>query len=302
MRGLEPRSIVVFSRDEKKQYEMRLEFPEVRYVLGDIRDYTSIAGALSNIDVVFHAAALKQVPNCEEWPMEAVKTNVLGADNLCRAAVERRVGTVIALSTDKAVEPVNAMGISKALMEKTVLAADRRSESTVFACVRYGNVMGSRGSVIPLFHTQIRREVPLTITVPDMTRFMLTLNDAVRLVFFAMENAKGGEIFVRKAPACTIEFLADVMMRKYQARVTAKRVVGMRVGEKLHETLISEFEMLRANDEGEFYVIPSDADGRNIAGPLVPEAYRSSNTRRITDPEELGALLDEAESFAVAPL
>lgn len=289
-----PREITIFSRDEKKQVDMMREFPMLRYALGDVRDYERLLEVMKGVDVVFHAAALKQVPNCEIWPVEALKTNALGAYNLSRAAVERGVRSVVALSTDKAVKPVNAMGMTKALMEKVVGQFGRENSGTVFSCVRYGNVMGSRGSIVPLYLAMISRGEPLPVTVPEMTRFMLTLDEAVSLVFHAMENASGGEVFVRKAPACTVDLLARVMINKYGGgRTIQTKVIGMRVGEKMHEVLVNEYEMLRAIERGEFYVILPQREGDDPSRATDGRGeYCSNTTRQIVDAEELGALLD----------
>jgi FlaA1/EpsC-like NDP-sugar epimerase len=291
---LAPASITIFSRDEKKQYEMRKRYPHFRYLLGDVRDADRVNEALRGIDIVFHAAALKQVPGCEKWPEEAIKTNTLGALNVCRAAVLNGVQHVIALSTDKAVKPVNVMGMTKALMERIVCGYSRKTTGTIFCCVRYGNVMGSRGSVIPLFREQIACGEPVTVTVLHMTRFLLTLDQAISLVFYTMEQAKGGEIFVRKAPACRVDLLAQAMIRKYgQGRDIPIVVIGMRVGEKIHEVLVNEYEMLRAVDAGDFYIIPEVEDGLVVDdGKLEATEYTSANTEQITDYETLSRLLD----------
>ena len=301
LRKFSPAQVTIFSRDEKKQYDMRRKFPEFHYVLGDVRDYNSIYDALRGVDFVFHAAALKQVPNCELYPAQAMATNAAGSHNVCRAATERGVQTVVALSTDKAVKPVNAMGITKALMEKIVLQSSQPGVSTRFCCVRYGNVIGSRGSVIPLFRKQIAAGGPVTITEPAMTRFLLTLDDAIGLVFYALEHAKGGEVFVRKAPACTVAFLAETMIQFYgdKSKRIETKVLGTRVGEKIHEILINEYEILRAEDRGEFYKIAAQEDG--VSAPVLgshsaPVEYSSDVTRQITDPDELTALLEIAKA------
>src|SRR3989338_8742687 len=207
--------IRIFSRDEKKQWEMQRLFPRFTYMLGDVRDLRRIYQAMEGVDYVFHAAALKHVPACETYPLEAVKTNILGTQNVCEAALSNKVKSVVALSTDKAVKPINAMGISKAMMEKIVCQQNQLSNSTIFSCVRYGNVLGSRGSVVPLFLRQIQENQPLSITVPTMTRFLMTLDESVELVLHALTNARGGEIFVRKAPACTVQHLAEASRLKY---------------------------------------------------------------------------------------
>ena len=301
LRNFSPSRVTIFSRDEKKQYDMRRKFPEFHYVLGDVRDYTSIYDALRGVDFVFHAAALKQVPNCELYPAQAMATNAAGSHNVCRAAAERGVQTVVALSTDKAVKPVNAMGITKALMEKIVLQSNRPEVPTRFCCVRYGNVIGSRGSVIPLFRKQIAAGGPVTITDPAMTRFLLTLEDAIGLVLYALEHSGGGEIFVRKAPACTVAFLAETMIKAYgdKSRHIAIKAIGTRVGEKVHETLINEYEVLRAEDRGEFFKIPAQEDGASppmFPADSAPAEYSSDVTRQITDPDELLRLLEIAKA------
>lgn len=254
------KEIRVFSRDEKKQDDMRKLYrsDKLKFFIGDVRDYSSIVNALRGVDFVFHAAALKQVPSCEFYPIEAVKTNVLGTENLLEAAIQEKVAKVICLSTDKAVYPINAMGISKALMEKVVIAKARTSESTLICATRYGNVMGSRGSVIPLFLKQISENKPLTITNPDMTRFMMSLEDAVDLVLYAFNEGKSGDIFVQKAPASTIGMLAEALLSVLSMDDHNIKLIGTRHGEKLYEVLCSKEEMLSANDEGNYFRIPSD--------------------------------------------
>jgi FlaA1/EpsC-like NDP-sugar epimerase len=306
IRDLGPRRVTIFSRDEKKQYEMRFEYPELRYVIGDVRDPASVSDAMRGVDIVFHAAALKQVPSSETWPLQAVMTNVIGSSNVFRAARDAGVKAVIALSTDKAVKPVNAMGMTKGLMEKLVgqFGAEREPGGTVFAVVRYGNVLGSRGSVVPVFRSQIEGGGPVTLTVPQMTRFLLTLDEAVGLVFYAMEQAQGGEVFVRKAPACRVDALAEAMIRRYgKGRRIETKIVGMRPGEKLHEVLVNEYEMLRAVDLGEFFVIPpeqhpDEASGK--AGAQFPE-YTSDVTRQVTSIAEIEQLLASVEEQVEAP-
>lgn len=254
------KEIRVFSRDEKKQDDMRKRYrsDKLKFFIGDVRDYSSIVNALRGVDFVFHAAALKQVPSCEFYPIEAVKTNVLGTENLLEAAIQEKVAKVICLSTDKAVYPINAMGISKALMEKVVIAKARTSESTLICATRYGNVMGSRGSVIPLFLKQISENKSLTITNPDMTRFMMSLEDAVDLVLYAFNEGKSGDIFVQKAPASTIGMLAEALLSVLSMDDHNIKLIGTRHGEKLYEVLCSKEEMLSANDEGNYFRIPSD--------------------------------------------
>jgi UDP-N-acetylglucosamine 4,6-dehydratase len=292
-----PAQIRIYSRDEKKQWEMRRTFPQFRYIIGDVRDAGRLMEAMVGVDFVFHAAALKQVPSCEEYPLEAFKTNVLGSQNACEAARANRVKTFVALSTDKAVKPVNAMGMSKAMMEKIVCSQNIYQTETVFCCVRYGNVMGSRGSVIPLFRQLIAEDRPLTVTVPHMTRFLMTLDQSVDLVLHAMTQAKGGEIFVRKAPACTVTKLAEAMAWKYSKHGSRHRVemVGVRPGEKIHETLVNEYEIQRVREEPEYYSIYPEY---RVNGCLTPKPvgteYTSRNTTQLTARAQIGALLDAA--------
>ena len=264
--------IRVFSRDEKKQDDMRHEFqqkyPEVadklKFYIGDVRDLQSVKNAMHGVDYIFHAAALKQVPSCEFFPVEAVKTNVLGTDNVLTAAIEEGVKCVICLSTDKAAYPVNAMGTSKAMMEKVVVAKARTvsPEKTKICCTRYGNVLCSRGSVIPLWIDQIREGKPITITEPSMTRFVMSLEEAVDLVLFAFENGESGDILVQKAPACTIEVLAQAVKELF-APESEIRVIGIRHGEKMYETLLTNEECANAIDMGNFYRVPADKRGLN---------------------------------------
>ena len=264
--------IRVFSRDEKKQDDMRHEFqqkfPEVadklRFYIGDVRDLQSVKNAMYGVDYIFHAAALKQVPSCEFFPVEAVKTNVIGTDNVLTAAIEAGVKTVICLSTDKAAYPVNAMGTSKAMMEKVVVAKSRTvaPEKTKICCTRYGNVLCSRGSVVPLWIDQIREGKPITITEPSMTRFVMSLEEAVDLVLFAFENGESGDILVQKAPACTIEVLAEAVKELF-APNTEIKVIGIRHGEKMYETLLTNEECANAIDMGNFYRVPADKRGLN---------------------------------------
>jgi len=255
------KEIRILSRDEKKQDDMRKHYnnPKLKFYIGDVRDYNSIRGAFKGVDFVFHAAALKQVPSCEFYPMEAVKTNVIGSDNVITACVENKIKKAIFLSTDKAAYPINAMGVTKALMEKNVIARSRQLEDgdTVLCLTRYGNVMASRGSVIPLFLDQIREGRPLTITNPEMTRFMMTLEDAVDLVLYAFEYGEQGDLFVQKAPAATIDILADAVLSLTNAKV-GKAYIGTRHGEKLYEVLVTSEEMLRAEDLPGFYRIKAD--------------------------------------------
>jgi len=265
--GLSPNNVVIYSRDEDKQYSMKQDLADekiserISFVIGDIRDYERFYSASKNMDVIFHAAALKQVPTVELYPYEAVKTNILGTYNIVRAAVARKVKNVISISTDKAVKPVNAMGMTKALQEKIILSDDLQKDTTKFSCVRYGNVLGSRGSVIPLWDSKIKKNKPLPVTHPDMTRFMLTLGEAIHLVFYALKNAKGGEIFVKKAPATKIVDLAKV----YAENITGKNdypieYVGRRAGEKIHEVLVSEEEMRNVKEMKDHYIIRRELD------------------------------------------
>jgi UDP-glucose 4-epimerase len=282
--------IRIFSRDEKKQEDMRRHFADRRltYLLGDVRDHSSVLEAMHEVDVVFHAAALKQVPSCEFHPMEAVRTNVMGAENVIAAAVACGVGRVVALSTDKAVYPINAMGLSKALMEKLLVARSRTAGMTILCATRYGNVMASRGSVIPLFVRQARAGRPLTVTDPAMTRFLMSLEQSVDLVLFAAAHARQGDIFVQKAPACTVGTLAEAVGRLFGSAAPVE-VIGTRHGEKLYETLVSREEMVRAEDMGDFYRIA--ADGRDLNYDKYVEAgeqrisasedYTSHSTRRL---------------------
>ena len=275
------KEIRIFSRDEKKQHDMRTELnnSKVKFHIGDVRDYDSINSALAGVDFVFHAAALKQVPSCEFYPIEAVKTNVLGTENVLNASIERKVKKVICLSTDKAVYPINAMGISKAMMEKVMVAKSRVSGTTILVGTRYGNVMASRGSVIPLFLEQILSGEPLTITDPDMTRFMMTLNDAVELVLYAFEHGNSGDIFVQKSPASTIGELASAMKNIYNYDGEVK-VIGTRHSEKLYETLLSREEMLLAEDLGHYFRIAADNRDLNY------NKYFSEGSKRISDIED----------------
>lgn len=262
--------IRVFSRDEKKQDDMRHEFQakmpgyadKIKFYIGDVRDLASVKNAMHGVDYIFHAAALKQVPSCEFFPVEAVKTNVLGTDNVLTAAIEEGVKTVICLSTDKAAYPVNAMGTSKAMMEKVVVAKARTTKDTKICCTRYGNVLCSRGSVIPLWIDQIKAGNPITITEPSMTRFVMSLEEAVDLVIFAFEHGKNGDILVQKAPACTIETLARAVCELFNPSTEIK-VIGIRHGEKLYETLLTNEECSNAVDMGDFYRVPADNRGLN---------------------------------------
>lgn len=258
--------IRVFSRDEKKQDDMRHEFqaklPEaagkIKFYIGDVRDLASVKSAMVGVDYVFHAAALKQVPSCEFFPMEAVRTNVMGTDNVLTAAIEAGVESVICLSTDKAAYPINAMGITKALEEKVAVAKSRTSGKTRICCTRYGNVMCSRGSVIPLWIDQIKNGQPITVTEPSMTRFIMSLEEAVDLVLFAFEHGQNGDLFIQKAPACTIQTQAEAVCQLFGGKKEDIRVIGIRHGEKLYETLLTNEECAKAEDMGDFYRVPAD--------------------------------------------
>ena len=286
------REIRIFSRDEKKQEDMRIALAnaKLRFYIGDVRNYDSVAQAMHGVDYVFHAAALKQVPSCEFYPMEAVRTNVLGAENVMNAAVASGVKRMVVLSTDKAVYPVNAMGISKAMMEKLMVAKARmRSEGeTVLCATRYGNVMASRGSVIPLFVDQMRVGKPLTVTDPLMTRFLMSLEDSVDLVLHAFEHAIQGDVFVQKAPASTMGDLAEALLTLFKS-ANGTRIIGTRHGEKLYESLLSREEMARAEDRGRYYRIPADDRDLNynkyfVEGETALSAlddYTSHNTERL---------------------
>jgi FlaA1/EpsC-like NDP-sugar epimerase len=290
-----PRQIRIYSRDEKKQYEMQRQYAGFQYIIGDVRDPHRLREALDGVDYVFHAAALKQVPSCERYPYEAVKTNVLGSANVCAAAAEARVKAVVALSTDKAVKPVNAMGTSKAMMEKIVCSQNQYPGRTVFCCVRYGNVMGSRGSVIPLFQQQAETNEPITVTAPQMTRFLMTLDQSVDLVFHAMANARGGEVFVRKAPACTVAALARAVAARYSPLGADHpvKVVGIRPGEKIHEILVNEYEMQRVTEQPDYFVIhPEYRVPERLSPQPLGSEYTSANTRQLETVDEIGALLD----------
>jgi UDP-N-acetylglucosamine 4,6-dehydratase/5-epimerase len=298
-----PAEIRIYSRDEKKQWEMQRALPQLRYIIGDVRDPERLNEAMNGVDIVFHAAALKQVPSCETYPFEAVKTNVIGSQNACEAAKANGVKTFVALSTDKAVKPVNAMGMSKAVMEKIVCSQNQMGGKTVFCCVRYGNVMGSRGSVIPLFRQQIDDGQAITLTVPEMTRFLLTLDQSVGLVLHGMMHAQGGELFVRKAPACTVQALAETMRLKYSSQRANHpiKITGIRPGEKIHETLVNEYEIQRCVETKQYFCIhPEYRLPRRPARKALGEEYTSANTDQLTRPTEIGRLLDamgQAEFF-----
>lgn len=297
------KEIRIFSRDEKKQDDMRRLYKndKIKFIIGDVRNRDSIGEAMEGVDLVFHAAALKQVPSCEFYPMEAVRTNVIGTDNVLTAAIHAGVKNVVVLSTDKAAYPINAMGMSKALMEKVAVAKSRvaAERGTVVCVTRYGNVMASRGSVIPLFIEQIRQGRPLTVTDPNMTRFMMSLDDAVNLVVYAFQNGEPGDLFVQKAPAATIECLAQAVKRVFASDVPTN-VIGTRHGEKLHETLLTREERLRAIDIPGYFRVPADNRDLNYGlyfsqgeGSLQPiEDYNSGNTHRLSVDEMTQMLAD----------
>lgn len=296
------REIVIFSRDEKKQEDMRVEIrnPKVRFHIGDVRNFDSINQAMRGVDFVFHAAALKQVPSCEFFPMEAVQTNIVGTENMIRAAVENKVSKVVLLSTDKAVYPINAMGISKAMAEKLLIARARTlgSDETVLCATRYGNVMASRGSVIPLFMSRVKSGEPIGITDPNMTRFMMSLEESVDLVLHAFKNGKQGDIFVQKAPACTVADLAAAIKKLLRSDAPTQ-IIGTRHGEKLHETLVSRDEMINAEDMGRYWRIPADNRSLNYEAYITegqPKAnalddYTSGNTQRLSIDETAELLM-----------
>lgn len=291
------KEIRIFSRDEKKQDDMRHEFQakmpdaaeKISFYIGDVRDLASVKNAIHGVDYIFHAAALKQVPSCEFFPIEAVKTNVLGTDNVLTAAIEAGVKSVVCLSTDKAAYPVNAMGTSKAMMEKVIVAKSRTTTTTKICCTRYGNVMCSRGSVIPLWIDQIRNGNPITITEPSMTRFIMSLDEAVDLVLFAFENGQAGDILVQKAPACTIQTQAQAVCELFGGKKEDIKVIGIRHGEKMYEVLLTKEECAHAIDLGNFYRVPCDKRGLNYdkyfsQGDLTQNTlteFNSNNTRRL---------------------
>jgi UDP-glucose 4-epimerase len=285
------KEIRILSRDEKKQDDMRKKYnnPKIKFYIGDVRDYNAVLNAVRGVDFIYHAAALKQVPSCEFFPIEAVKTNVIGTENVLEAAINCNVDRVVCLSTDKAVYPINAMGISKAMMEKVIVAKSRLSSDTVICATRYGNVMASRGSVIPLFVDQIMKKNAISITDPEMTRFMMTLDDALDLVLFAFENGAPGEIFVQKAPAATIKVLADALLELLNIEDHPIEVIGTRHGEKLYESLLTREEMASAEDLGKYYRVPPDLRDLNY-GKFVEQGevintttveYNSHNTERL---------------------
>ena len=289
--------IRIFSRDEKKQDDMRhlyqVKYPEVahkiKFYIGDVRSIESCRAAMPGTDYIFHAAALKQVPSCEFFPMEAVKTNVIGTDNVLQAAIENNVGAVICLSTDKAAYPINAMGITKAIEEKIAVAKSRNSCNTKICCTRYGNVMCSRGSVIPLWIDQIRKGNPVTLTEPNMTRFIMSLEEAVDLVLFAFEHGQNGDIFVQKAPACTVQTQAEAVCELFGGKKEEIKVIGIRHGEKMYETLLTNEECAKAEDMGDFYRVPADNRTLNYdkyftegnCKRVTLTEFNSDNTRRL---------------------
>jgi len=311
------KEIRIFSRDEKKQDDMRKLYnnPKLKFYLGDVRDVNSIIDAIRGVDYVFHAAALKQVPSCEFYPMQAVQTNVIGTENVLNCAINAGVKKAIVLSTDKAVYPINAMGVSKAMMERVAVAKSRNLDENqiMIACTRYGNVMASRGSVIPLFIDQVRNGREITITDPAMTRFMMSLDQAVELVLFAFENGNNGDIFVQKAPAATIELLAHTLTNMLNRPEHPIRIIGTRHGEKLYETLLTKEEMVHAVDMGEYYRIPADTRDLNYnkffekGETVVTQAheYHSHNTHRLDEAElrqmlmELREIQDDLREFGV---
>lgn len=302
------KEIRIFSRDEKKQEDMRIKYKndKIKFYIGDVRDIRSVNDAMSGVDYIFHAAALKQVPSCEFFPIQAVKTNVLGTENVLESAINHGVKRVIVLSTDKAAYPINAMGMSKAMMEKVAVAKGRdlQEGQTVICRTRYGNVMASRGSVIPLFLDQIKQGKPLTITDPNMTRFMMTLDDAVELVLYAFENGEQGDLFVQKAPAATIEVLAKAVIELKKSD-TKIQDIGTRHGEKLYEVLVTKEEMLNAEDRGDYFRIPSDNRNLNYQkyedigsdDLSVIEEYNSHNTKRL-DVDGMKDLLKKLKQFS----
>ena len=304
--------IRIFSRDEKKQDDMRHQlqalYPDsakkVKFYVGDVRDLQSVRGAMHGVDYIFHAAALKQVPSCEFFPMEAVRTNVIGTDNVLTAAIEEGVECVICLSTDKAAYPINSMGMTKAIEEKVAIAKSRMSGKTKICCTRYGNVMCSRGSVIPLWIDQIKAGNPITVTEPNMTRFIMSLEEAVDLVLFAFEHGKQGDLFVQKAPACTIETLAKAIIELKNKPDTKINIIGTRHGEKLYEVLVTKEDMAKAEDLGEYFRIPADNRDLNYDRYISKgseklnevEEYHSHNTKRL-DVEGMKVILKKLDLF-----
>ena len=309
--------IRIFSRDEKKQDDMRKLYnnPKLKFYIGDVRDYNSVFDAMRGVDFVFHAAALKQVPSCEFYPVQAVYTNILGTENVLNAAIANKVKRVVCLSTDKAAYPINAMGMSKALMEKVIVAKGRnlREDETVICLTRYGNVMASRGSVIPLFIDQIKHDKPITITDPNMTRFMMSLDQAVDLVLFAFKNGHNGDLFIQKSPAATIELLTNTIKNLFNRPEHEVKIIGTRHGEKLYEVLMTKEEKVRAIDMGNYFRVPADGRDLNYSkyfeeGQEVitqAEEYNSHNTYRLNEKELREMLLnlyeiqDELKEFGV---
>lgn len=299
------REIRIFSRDELKQDDMRRYYnnDKLKFYIGDVRDINSIDDAMRGVDYVFHAAALKQVPSCEFYPMQAVKTNVIGTENMLNSAISFGVKKVICLSTDKAVYPINAMGISKAMMERVVVAKGRNVKDTMIACTRYGNVMASRGSVIPLFIEQIKSGLPMTITDPNMTRFMMSLDQAVDLVLFAFENGESGDTFVQKAPAASVVLLANTLKSLLGKSKVEVKIIGTRHGEKLYETLLTKEEMVKAIDMNDYYRIPADTRDLNYTKfvedgeEVITQAheYHSHNTHQLNEDELIQLLLNLEE-------
>lgn len=285
------KEIRIFSRDEKKQDDMRQKYnsKKIKFYIGDVRDFQSALNAVRGVDFIFHAAALKQVPSCEFHPLQAIKTNALGTENILESAIQCKVKRVVVLSTDKSVYPINAMGISKAMMEKVAVAKSRNSNSTIINVTRYGNVMASRGSVIPLFVDQVNSNTPISITDPEMTRFMMTLDDAVNLVLYAFKNGKQGDIFVQKAPAATIKTLAEAIMEILNKKDHEIKIIGTRHGEKLYESLLTREEMVAAEDLDGYYRVPPDLRDLNYGKYIdkgetrISEAkdYNSHNTERL---------------------
>ena len=292
--------IRVFSRDEKKQHDMRLALNDERleFVIGDVRNFETVLDSMTNIDYIFFAAALKQVPSCEFYPMEALRTNVLGAENVIRSAIQKEIKKCIFLSTDKAVYPINSMGLTKALMEKVMIARSRMNNKTIFCGTRYGNVMGSRGSVIPLFINQIKSNKDVTITNSNMTRFMMSLDEAVDLVEYAFKNGNQGDLFVQKSPSATIEVLAQSLIQIFDSKSKIKNI-GIRHGEKMYETLVTKEEMMKASDLGNYFKIKSDTRGLNYEkyfsdgnnSKTLYDEYNSSNTKILTKEELIQILL-----------
>ena len=309
------KEVRIFSRDELKQDDMRRYYSndKLKFYIGDVRDSNSIDDSMRGVDYVFHAAALKQVPSCEFYPMQAVKTNVIGTENVLNSAIRFGVEKVICLSTDKAVYPINAMGISKAMMERVIVAKGRNVKDTMIACTRYGNVMASRGSVIPLFIEQIKNGLPMTITDPNMTRFMMSLDQAVDLVLFAFENGESGDTFVQKAPAASVSLLAHTLKNLLGKSESEVKIIGTRHGEKLYETLLTKEEMVKAIDMNDYYRIPADTRDLNYSmfvddgEEIITQAheYHSHNTHQLNEDELRQLLLnvheiqDELNQFGV---